>query len=230
MLRLSDGWMAPADGRKVGQINKKRTASRSGRVSNVCGNSANHESGYSQGRSGRVCGFVASSMRKQRPGIHNLKLLSRRFDWGDGREYYFLLIEGPLLPSKKQQFNKRRVRLMAKGDIFGPTGKIVWFVLGAIAMAIASTVAALAWLESFVDNRVLNYHVTTHEALSAPGYDNDATKIILPGEVKWGNWQEPARCPPKQYVCGAVQRSESKIGSGGDDTGVNGVALLCCDF
>lgn len=36
MLRLSDGWMVPADERKIEQINGKRTTRRLGRVSSAC--------------------------------------------------------------------------------------------------------------------------------------------------------------------------------------------------
>jgi hypothetical protein len=48
-------------------------------------------------------------------------------------------------------------------------------------------------------------------------------------EGLWGNWKENIRCPVGTYVCGLETRFEPNRGSG-DDTALNGIRMICCNF
>jgi hypothetical protein len=45
----------------------------------------------------------------------------------------------------------------------------------------------------------------------------------------WGNWLGMAVCPIGTYVCGLRDRFENAIGTGGDDTAMNGIRMKCCN-
>lgn len=47
-------------------------------------------------------------------------------------------------------------------------------------------------------------------------------------EGKWGEWYPQQTCPANTAVCGISVRFEAKQGKG-DDTGLNGVKLYCCE-
>ena len=44
-----------------------------------------------------------------------------------------------------------------------------------------------------------------------------------------GKWQSWKKCDKNNYMCGARLRSENNKGWWGDDTGTNGLQIMCCD-
>jgi Vitelline membrane outer layer protein I (VOMI) len=52
--------------------------------------------------------------------------------------------------------------------------------------------------------------------------------IIFGGGVGYGDWKEMKMCPEGSYICGAQSKIERDLGSGGDDTGMNGIKFKCC--
>jgi hypothetical protein len=58
----------------------------------------------------------------------------------------------------------------------------------------------------------------------------DVQWVEPPGGMAFGDWRGRRYCPARFYVCGMEQKVEGDQGSGGDDTAVNSVAMLCCPF
>ena len=57
-----------------------------------------------------------------------------------------------------------------------------------------------------------------------------AAIVVVPGGVDFGSWRGWARCPDRTFVCGLQMKSEGNLGSGGDDTGMDDIQMLCCPF
>ncbi|CAN8180734.1 unnamed protein product [Coccothraustes coccothraustes] len=69
-------------------------------------------------------------------------------------------------------------------------------------------------------------------ALVAPparGWDRDAPTATLSvtNGGHWGHWGDPEFCPGRSYASGFQLKVEPHKGFFGDDTGLNGVRLLC---
>jgi hypothetical protein len=58
---------------------------------------------------------------------------------------------------------------------------------------------------------------------------SDGSKIEAPGGSPWGDWYSYFTCPAGQAVCGIEARIEGSQG-GGDDTGLNGLRFVCCQY
>jgi hypothetical protein len=71
------------------------------------------------------------------------------------------------------------------------------------------------------DTAANNVHLTC-------SYNGSGQDIVNPGPTtNWGTWYGTPKCPSGYSVCGTMNRIEAQQGSG-DDSALNGVALLCC--
>ncbi|MCI5222596.1 MAG: hypothetical protein D3924_07990 [Candidatus Electrothrix sp. AR4] len=66
-------------------------------------------------------------------------------------------------------------------------------------------------------------------ANSMEGICTDGATIVPTNGGAWGSWGNAVSCPAGKRVCGAALKIEANQGSDGDDTGVNDVALFCCE-
>jgi len=57
-------------------------------------------------------------------------------------------------------------------------------------------------------------------------YNPDDVQTVVAHEGFWGTWRKPVTVPNECYVIGLATRIESKQGSNGDDTALNGLKML----
>jgi hypothetical protein len=80
----------------------------------------------------------------------------------------------------------------------------------------------------------VNGNLTAHGTFSSDRMNcrsgcADVQRIEPPGTASWGYWRGWKFCPANFYVCGIEQKVEDSQGES-DDTGMNGLAMLCCPF
>ncbi len=56
----------------------------------------------------------------------------------------------------------------------------------------------------------------------------DGSEMEAPGATPWGDWYGYVACPAGQAVCGLEARIENPIN--GDDTAMNGLRFICCQY
>ena len=131
-------------------------------------------------------------------------------------------------------------------------GKPDWVTIGAFIVALIAVVTTagvyIGSLRSDVDTLHVQVdkfekHLTESvnkdgEGKEKPNKGKSAVDPLsepehVPREVKgggpWGDWEDKTFCPRRHYVCGLQQKVE-KHKKEIDDTALNSVRILCCQF
>jgi hypothetical protein len=85
---------------------------------------------------------------------------------------------------------------------------------------------------SFIKSGALKVEGTGGDDTSANSVKvqcTDGSEMEAPGGAPWGGWSGFAACPAGQAVCGIEARIEAPQG-GGDDTAMNGLKFVCCEY
>ncbi|MFQ3247709.1 MAG: putative 3-demethylubiquinone-9 3-methyltransferase (glyoxalase superfamily) [Arenicella sp.] len=98
--------------------------------------------------------------------------------------------------------------------------------IDAIASAVASKTNVEERVSKVFDSRI----VKLENQSSKVRVSTEGNLTEVEGGGPEGVWHAVSYCPTDHYVCGLQQRVEERQRPGGDDSGVNSVKMVCCQF